>query len=39
MISFAKKKEIANVKVGDHPQRIRIGNVRKSWLRAHTARG
>jgi YVTN family beta-propeller protein len=35
VISYAKKKEIARVPVGDHPQRIRSGNVRRSWLRAN----
>jgi DNA-binding beta-propeller fold protein YncE len=35
VISYEKQKEIARVRVGDHPQRIRTGNVRVSWLRAH----
>jgi YVTN family beta-propeller protein len=35
VINYRKRKEIARVKVGDHPQRIRSGNVRASWLRAH----
>jgi YVTN family beta-propeller protein len=34
VISYRKRKEIARVKVGDHPQRIRSGNVRASWLKA-----
>jgi WD40 repeat protein len=34
VISYAKKKEIANIDVGYHPQRIRIGNVRRSWIKA-----
>jgi len=32
VISYKKKKEIANIPVDDHPQRIRMGDVRKSWL-------
>jgi hypothetical protein len=34
VINYKKKKEIARVPVGDHPQRIRMGNVRRSWVRA-----
>jgi len=34
VISYRKRKEIAHIKVGDHPQRIRSGNVTASWLRA-----
>jgi YVTN family beta-propeller protein len=34
VINYRKRKEIARVSVGDHPQRIRSGNVRAGWLRA-----
>lgn len=34
VISFAKKRKIAEFAVGDHPQRIRMGNVRIGWLNA-----
>ena len=34
VISYDKQKEIARVPVGDHPQRIRTGNVRTDWLAA-----
>jgi DNA-binding beta-propeller fold protein YncE len=34
-ISYKKKEEIARIPVGDHPQRMRMGNVRKSWLQAN----
>jgi hypothetical protein len=34
-ISYKRRKEIARIGVGDHPQRVRNGVVRKSWLRAH----
>jgi YVTN family beta-propeller protein len=33
VISYRKRKEIASIPVGDHPQRIRTGHVRASWLR------
>jgi YVTN family beta-propeller protein len=36
VISFKKRKEIATIPVGDHPQRIRTGNVRKSWIAAQS---
>jgi DNA-binding beta-propeller fold protein YncE len=34
VFSYAKRKEIARVPVGDHPQRVRMGAVRTNWLRA-----
>jgi YVTN family beta-propeller protein len=34
VISYAKRKEIARIKVGDHPQRVRMGRVRTSFLRS-----
>jgi YVTN family beta-propeller protein len=34
VISYATKKEVARIPVGDHPQRIRTGNVQASWLAA-----
>ncbi|MFL5864486.1 MAG: YncE family protein [Solirubrobacteraceae bacterium] len=34
VFSYGKKKEIAHVPVGDHPQRIRMGSVRTSWIAA-----
>jgi DNA-binding beta-propeller fold protein YncE len=34
VISYKRRKEIEHIEVGDHPQRIRMGFVRKSWLRA-----
>jgi hypothetical protein len=33
-ISYKKRKIVATVPVGDHPQRMRMGVVRRSWLRA-----
>jgi YVTN family beta-propeller protein len=39
VISYKKKREIATIPVGDHPQRVRMGNVRKSWMRAQLAAG
>jgi DNA-binding beta-propeller fold protein YncE len=32
VISYRKKKEIARIQVGDHPQRMRMGKVRAGWL-------
>ena len=32
VINYETQKEIARIPVGDHPQRIRTGNVRKAWL-------
>jgi YVTN family beta-propeller protein len=34
VISYKKRKEIAQIPVGDHPQRIRTGFVRASWIRS-----
>jgi hypothetical protein len=34
VISYKKKKEVARIPVGNHPQRVRVGNVRRSWLRS-----
>jgi hypothetical protein len=34
VISYRKRKEIAHIPVGDHPQRIRMGRVRTDWIRA-----
>ncbi len=33
-ISYKRKAEVAQIPVGDHPQRMRIGNVTRSWLQA-----
>ncbi len=32
VISYRKRKEIAHIPVGDHPQRIRVGYIRPSLL-------
>jgi hypothetical protein len=32
-ISYSKEKEVARVKVGDHPQRMRMGVIRKAYLK------
>jgi hypothetical protein len=35
VISYKKRREIARVPVGDHPQRMRMGQVTTSWLEAN----
>ena len=34
VISYRKREEIAHIEVGDHPQRVRNGAVRRSWVRS-----
>jgi hypothetical protein len=36
VFSYRKRKEIAHIEVGDHPQRIRTGFVHRSWIRAQS---
>ena len=33
VISYAKEEKVATIKVGDHPQRMRTGRVRKAFVR------
>jgi DNA-binding beta-propeller fold protein YncE len=33
-ISYKRNAEVAQIPVGDHPQRMRIGNVTRAWLQA-----
>jgi len=38
-ISYKTKSEVAQIPVGDHPQRMRIGNVTRAWLQARSIGG
>jgi hypothetical protein len=33
-LSYDGKTEVARIQVGDHPQRVRTGNVRTDWVRS-----
>jgi hypothetical protein len=33
-ISYAERREVARIDVGNHPQRVRTGVVRRSWIKA-----
>jgi YVTN family beta-propeller protein len=35
VFSYAKRKEIANIPVGDHPQRVRTGYLPNGWIASH----
>lgn len=37
VIDYRTRKEVKRIQVGDHPQRIRIGNVRTDWIEAQKA--
>ncbi|MDX6582431.1 MAG: hypothetical protein QOI10_1615 [Solirubrobacterales bacterium] len=34
VISYRKRKVIAQIPVGDHPQRVRMGHVRSDWIKS-----
>jgi hypothetical protein len=34
-ISYERRKEVARIRVGDHPQRMRLGVVTRAWYQAH----
>lgn len=35
-VSYETGKEVARIRVGDHPQRMRLGHVQASWLAKHS---
>lgn len=37
-LSYATGEEVASVPVGDHPQRMRLGDIRTDWIREHGQR-
>jgi hypothetical protein len=37
VISYKREAEVASVKVGDHPQRMRMGKVRRGFLKTYPA--
>ena len=33
VISYRRQREVRRIKVGDHPQRMRMGRIREAYLR------
>jgi DNA-binding beta-propeller fold protein YncE len=36
VFSYAKRRQVAKVRVGDHPQRVRTGYVEPGWIESHS---